>query len=175
MNILILYHTAWMEQMGHSWNDTPEVNVELLPLPGDCEEKLMEAIEILPEYCYYKSIDLVVCVNGHGLVFNPNSQKWTPETLEVPWLEWWWDDPRLYCNKFKAKGLFEEWSSFIFSDKISHCIWDKALADEYSQWTGNTWTYLPTATHPGCFHPSAAEHSQKQWPSVDLTFMSTPA
>ena len=166
MKILFLYSTSWMEMMCHSWQDIPKIYIEALPIAYDSPEILQQTAEIIPEYCSLKNIDFVVSVNGNGLIFNEARKSWTPELVNKPWIEWWWDDPRNYSNK---RG--KDWQELVLSNKLINCIWDKHLAQEYSEWSSTNWHHLPTATHPAFFHPDAAVHSSLDMKKSDVSFL----
>ena len=177
MKILVLYHTAWIEAMFKSWQRSGNAEVAALPLPvvdwdktPDLKDKIAK---LIIDYAMIWRPDVILDVNGAGILPVSGQSRWTPELALVPWAEWWFDDPYIYSESHRNDGTFEPWLKALGCPLVKNFIWDATLAKEYSEWTGKTWTHLPTATDPELFSPDSAEKSPVKFNQVDFCFFGT--
>ncbi len=173
MKGLVLCGMAWVEMLAHCWSLSNDLQLASMSIParsggdGSLGDEIAKEIERLRP-------DFILDVNGHGLAeLSGDSGIWTPQAAGVPWVEWWFDDPAIYAGQHEGRGRLEAFIKTLESPCVRHFIWDAALAREYSRWSGRTWTHLPTATHPGMFHPDAAAHSKLDLGSHELFFAGT--
>lgn len=178
MKIIVLRHTAWIEMLIHSWQQLNSLEVRDLPLPvtewdgmAELKSKIKKLIVDLAEI---EKPAFILDVNGAGILpLEDGSGRWTPEAVDVPWVEWWWDEPSLYYPQYKEANEIEDWFRALKAPSVRHFMWDATLAREYSRWLGKDFKYLPTATHPGAFNPAAEAHSDRKFPSSDIAFLGT--
>ncbi len=177
MKILVLYHSSWMEMMLKSWQRSGMAEVASLPLPVvDWNEKpeLKDKISrMIVDYAMVWRPDMILDVNGTGVLPVSGQSRWTPELALAPWVEWWFDDPLIYASSHRAAGTLEPWLKALGCPLVKNFIWDATLAKEYSVWTGKRWTHLPTATDPELFSPASAEASASKFDPVDFCFLGT--
>lgn len=177
MKILVLYHTTWMEAMLKSWQRSGKAEVAALPLPvvdWDQKQDLKDKIaSMIVDYAAVWHPDIILDVNGSGVLPVPGQSRLTPELIAAHWVEWWFDDPFIYTATRKGNGSFEPWLKALGCPSVKNFIWDATLAKEYSAWTGKEWLHLPTATDPDLYSPAAAEASPLKFKDVDLSFFGT--
>lgn len=178
MKILVIQHTAWTEMICHAWRlagaDVRAVPVPVAALqqePGrrqDVARELVRAIRV-------ESPQLIVDVNAVAILpLDKDCNRWTvDESGGVPWCAWWWDAPHLRAAMFRAASEQRTWRRVLAHPSVNHFIWDVTLGREYSRWLQRPFHYLPTATHPGFFHPDAAGQSTRSFQEYDLTFLGT--
>jgi len=175
MKVLVLYHTAWMESMMKCWQKADKVEVAGLPLPvldWDQNPGLKEKIaRLIVDYALVWKADLVVDVNGAGVLPVPGEKRWTPELALTNWVEWWYNDPMNYAKKHREAGTDELWLKAIGCPLVKNFIWDATQAKEYSSWTGKEWTHLSAAVDPSLFSPDSAKASPFKFPSTELCFL----
>ena len=178
MKILVLHHTAWIEMLIHSWQMIGDVEILALQIPVtqmDTRPELrVRVAKTIADGIAKHRVDLVLDVNGAGVLpLDSALQRWTTTESAAPWCEWWWDDPINYAGRKSALNELDEWTDALTRHGIRHFIWDATLAREYSVWFNSTWTYLPTATNTGFFHPDAAGLSARKFTPCDIAFLGT--
>ncbi len=175
MKLLALYHTAWTQMAINCWKRLPGLEVAEIPLPTvdwNLNPELKARIaSLIVEYGKVWKPDLIVDVNGAGIIPVPGEKAWTPELAGTPWAEWWFDDPVIYADGHSKEGSLEAWLQALSCPLVENFIWDATLAKEHSVWTGRRWTHLPTAVDPEAFSPKAAESSPVKFPPFDISFL----
>lgn len=177
MKILVLYHNTWMEMMYKSWQRSGLAEVASLPLPvvdwGQSNDLKDKIARMIVDYAMVWRPDMILDVNGAGVIPVAGQNRWTPELAMAPWVEWWFDDPFIYAPSHRRAETLEPWLRSLGCPLVKNFIWDATLAKEYSVWTGKPWTHLPTAVDPELFSPSAAESSKAKFDPVDYCFLGT--
>jgi hypothetical protein len=177
MKILILQHTLWIEMMGLGWKDIQGVEIVTLPLPiVDWDNAMrMKIATIIPEFAKAHDVKMIIDVNGLGILPVDEARTiWTTDLVEVPWVTWWWDSPRHIWQGIASYGYpFDKWKRALEQEKVKHFIWDEVLGKEFEHYINKAFTLLPSATHPGMFHPDAKKFANQNFEKRDVSFLGT--
>jgi hypothetical protein len=157
-----------------SWQRSGKAEVAALPLPvvdWDSNLPLKDKIaRLIVDYAQVWQPDLILDINGAGILPVSGQCRWTPELALRPWLEWWFQDPILKVRKEREAGSLDAWLNALGCPLVKNCAWDRTLAKEYSEWTGKSWGWIPGAVDPELFSPEAAESSSRKPAPADLRF-----
>jgi hypothetical protein len=166
--------------LANCWQQIDGIELKTLPLPvsdwnrdPSLKKKITALISDLVEI---DRPDFILDVNGAGILpVDEEFKHWTTEEVNVPWVEWWWDDPANIFNNY-VNGIPDEaelfgWINAMKSSNVCHFCWDKVLGQEFSRWLEIPVHYLPTATHPGFFNPEAANLSKRVFSPVEVSFL----
>ncbi len=109
--ILVLYHTSWMEMMIASWRQFRDVEIAEIPLPvvdWDKNPSLKGRIaKLIVDYAAVWKPSFILDVNGSGVLPMPDDPHYTAEVANVPWVEWWFDDPASYAAAHETGGTLD--------------------------------------------------------------------
>lgn len=177
MKILLIEHMAWMTMLAHEWK---LVGAEIIRVPLDIPALVKApalrdtAARSIADALRAHEPHLVIDVNAAGILpLDPDARHWTNQESQAPWCVWWWDAPHIGVCPLRRAGEEAAFFHALRHPMTVHFCWDPVLAREYTGWFGSPVGALPTATHPGYFHPDAAAQSSRSFPPVDLCFLGT--
>ncbi len=108
-----------------------------------------------------KDVRFIFNVNTYGWLHNPASGRLLFDELDIPVINFWWDDPRYAMHPiYRVLPPKQIWG-FFSNPKMLHFVWDLEVARAARRLGAAFAFHCPTAVDPG-FYPEPAEEDNDE-------------